>query len=180
MEALSGLDASFLYLETATMPMHIGSMAIIEGTITFDDFKAYIGQRLHQVERLRQKLAFVPLGLDRPYWVQDPNFDLDRHLFCTALPKPGRWQDLRELASQEFSIQLSRERPLWEFIFVEGLDNIPRLPAGSFAVYTKMHHALVDGAGGASFMALLHDLVAQPTEEDERARCSRRHRGPHH
>ena len=79
MKALSGLDASFLYLETPRMPMHIGSMAIIEGTINFEDFKTYIEQRLHQVERLQQKVVFVPLGLDRPYWVQDPNFDLDRH-----------------------------------------------------------------------------------------------------
>ncbi|PKG99332.1 wax ester/triacylglycerol synthase domain-containing protein [Paraglaciecola sp. MB-3u-78] len=144
MEALSGLDASFLYLETAKMPMHIGSIAMIEGTITFDDFKAYIGQRLHLVERLQQKLVFVPLELDHPYWVHDPDFDLDRHVFCTALPKPGGWKELRDLASQEFSIPLSRERPLWEFIFVEGLDTIPQVPKGSVALLSKIHHAGFD------------------------------------
>ena len=157
MKALSGLDASFLYLETPRMPMHIGSMAIIEGTINFEDFKTYIEQRLHQVERLQQKVVFVPLGLDRPYWVQDPNFDLDRHLFCTALPKPGRWQDLRDLASQEFSIQLSRERPLWEFIFVEGLDNIPQVPKGSVALLSKIHHAGFDGKAGIELMTMLYN-----------------------
>jgi len=158
MEALSGLDASFLYLETAKMPMHIGSIAIIEGTITFDDFKAYIGQRIHKVERLQQKLIFVPLGLDRPYWVQDPDFDLNRHLFSTALPKPGGWQELRYLASQEFSIQLSRERPLWEFIFVEGLDNIPQAPKGSVALLSKVHHAGFDGKAGVELLTMLYSL----------------------
>ena len=164
MEALSGLDASFLYLETATMPMHIGSMAIIEGTITFDDFKAYIGQRLHKVERLQQKLAFVPLGLDRPYWVQDPDFDLDRHVFCMALPQPGGWQELRYLASQEFSTQLSRERPLWEFIFVEGLDNIPQVPKGSVALLSKIHHAGFDGKAGVELMTMLYNPSAVVSE----------------
>ena len=164
MKALSGLDASFLYLETPRMPMHIGSMAIIEGTINFEDFKTYIEQRLHQVERLQQKVVFVPLGLDRPYWVQDPNFDLDRHLFCTALPKPGRWQDLRDLASQEFSIQLSRERPLWEFIFVEGLDNIPQVPKGSVALLSKIHHAGFDGKAGIELMTMLYNSFAEVSE----------------
>jgi diacylglycerol O-acyltransferase len=171
MEALSGLDASFLYLETAKMPMHIGSIAIIEGTISFDDFKAYIRQRLHKVERLQQKLVFVPLGLDRPYWVLDPDFNLNRHLFSTALPKPGGWQELRYLASQEFSIQLSRERPLWEFIFVEGLDNIPQVPKGSVALLTKVHHAGFDGKAGVELMTMLYDLSANisdvPTPADK-------------
>jgi len=160
MEALSGLDASFLYLETAKMPMHIGSIALIEGTITFDDFKAYIGQRLHQVERLQQKLVFVPLDLDRPYWIKDPDFDLDRHVFCTALPKPGGWQALRDLASQEFSIALSRERPLWEFIFVEGLDTIPQVPKGSVALLSKIHHAGFDGKAGMELMTMLYNPSA--------------------
>jgi WS/DGAT/MGAT family acyltransferase len=164
MKALSGLDASFLYLETARMPMHIGSIAIVEGSINFDEFKAYIGQRLHKVERLQQKVVFVPLGLDRPYWVQDPDFDLDRHLFCTALPKPGRWQDLRHLASQEFSIQLSRERPLWEFIFVEGLDNIPQVPKGSVALLSKIHHAGFDGKAGIELMNMLYNPSADISE----------------
>jgi len=160
MEALSGLDASFLYLETPKMPMHIGSIAMLEGTITFDDFKAYIGQRLHQVERLQQKLLFVPLGLDRPYWVQDPDFDLDRHVFSTALPKPGGWQELRDLASQEFSTLLSRERPLWEFIFVAGLDTIPQVPKGSVALLSKIHHAGFDGKAGIELMTMLYNPSA--------------------
>lgn len=167
MEALSGLDASFLYLETAKMPMHIGSIAIIEGTINFDDFKTYIRQRLHTVERLQQKLVFVPLGLDRPYWVQDPDFDLNRHLFSTALPRPGGWQELKYLASQEFSKQLSRERPLWEFIFVEGLDNIPQVPKGSVALLSKIHHAGFDGKAGIELMTMLYNPSATVSEAPE-------------
>jgi diacylglycerol O-acyltransferase len=92
--------------------------------------------------------------------VQDPDFDLNRHLFSTALPKPGGWQELRSLASQEFSNQLSRERPLWEFIFVEGLDNIPQVPKGSVALLTKVHHAGFDGKAGVELMTMLYNLSA--------------------
>jgi hypothetical protein len=99
--------------------MYIVSIAIIEITFTFDDFKAYIGQRLDKVERLQQKLFFVPLGLGIPYWVQAPVFELNRHLFSTALPRSSGWHVLELLAVQEYSIQLCRERPLGEFIFVE-------------------------------------------------------------
>jgi diacylglycerol O-acyltransferase len=158
MEELSGLDASFLYLESAKMPMHIGHIAIIEGSLTFDDFKAYFKERLHGVERLRQKLVFVPLNIDRPHWVQDPNFDLSMHLIRSALPQPGDWKELRYLASQEFSKQLSRERPLWEFIFVEGVDGIPQVPKGSVALLCKVHHAAFDGKAGLELISMLFDL----------------------
>lgn len=161
MEELSGLDASFLYLESAKMPMHIGQIAIIEGTITFADFKAYFEQRLHLVERLRQKLVFVPLDIDRPHWVQDPNFDLNMHLFSAALPQPGNWKELRYFASQEFSKQLSRERPLWEFIFVEGVDGIPQIPKGSIALLCKLHHAAFDGKAGLELTSMLFNFSTE-------------------
>jgi WS/DGAT/MGAT family acyltransferase len=161
MEELSGLDASFLYLESAKMPMHIGQIAIIEGTLTFDDFKTYFEQRLHEVDRLRQKLVFVPLNIDRPHWVQDPNFDLDMHLIRTALPQPGNWKELRYLASKEFSKQLSKERPLWEFIFVEGVNHIPQVPEGSVALLSKMHHAGFDGKAGLELISMLFDSSSE-------------------
>jgi WS/DGAT/MGAT family acyltransferase len=158
MEELSGIDASFLYLESAKMPMHIGQVAIIEGSLTFDDFKAYFEECLPRVERLRQKLVFVPLNIDRPHWVQDPDFDLNMHLIRSALPQPGNWKELRYLASQEFSKQLSRERPLWEFIFVEGVDSIPQVPKGSVALLCKVHHAGFDGKAGLELISMLFDL----------------------
>lgn len=162
MEELSGLDASFLYLETSKIPMHIGGVSIIEGSLQFDDFRQFVQDRLHSVEKLTQKLVMVPLSLDRPYWVDDPDFDLSQHLHRTALPRPGGWKELRYLASRLFSQQLDRERPLWEFIFVEGLDAIPQVPKGSVALISKVHHAGFDGKSGADLMTMLYDVSATP------------------
>ena len=162
MEELSGVDASFLYLETPKMPMHIGGVSIIEGSLQFDDFREFVQNRLHTVDKLTQKLVSVPMSLDRPYWVEDPDFDLSLHLHRTALPRPGGWKELRYLASRLFSQQLNRERPLWEFIFVEGLDSIPQVPKGSVALISKIHHAGFDGKSGADLMTMLYDISPKP------------------
>ena len=162
MEELSGLDASFLYLETPKVPMHIGGVAIIEGSLQFDDFRQFMQDRLHTVDKLTQKLVTVPLSLDKPYWVEDPDFDLSQHLHQTRLPSPGGWKELRALASRLFSQQLDRERPLWEFMFVEGLDSIPQVPKGSVALISKVHHAGFDGKSGADLMAMLYDISPKP------------------
>jgi diacylglycerol O-acyltransferase len=162
MEELSGLDASFLYLETPKVPMHIGGVAIIEGSLKFEDFRQFIQDRVHTVDKLTQKLVTVPMSLDRPYWVEDPDFDLNLHLHRTALPRPGGWKELRYLASRLFSQQLDRERPLWEFIFVEGLDSIAQVPKGSVALISKVHHAGFDGKSGADLMSMLYDVSPKP------------------
>jgi WS/DGAT/MGAT family acyltransferase len=162
MEELSGVDASFLYLETPKMPMHIGGVSIIEGSLQFDDFRQFVQNRLHTVDKLTQKLVTVPMSLDRPYWVEDPDFDLSLHLHRTALPRPGGWKELRYLASRLFSQQLDRDRPLWEFIFVEGLDSIPQVPKGSVALISKVHHAGFDGKSGADLMTMLYDVSPTP------------------
>jgi diacylglycerol O-acyltransferase / wax synthase len=162
MEELSGLDASFLYLETPKIPMHIGGVAILEGSLSFDDFKQYVADRLHTVDKLTQKLVTVPLSLDRPYWVEDPDFDINMHLHRTALPRPGGWKELRYLASRIFSQQLNRERPLWEFVFVEGIDTIAQVPKGSVALITKVHHAGFDGKSGDDLMSMLFDISPTP------------------
>jgi WS/DGAT/MGAT family acyltransferase len=162
MEELSGLDASFLYLETSKVPMHIGGVSIIEGSLEFDDFRQFVQDRLHAVDKLTQKLVTVPMSLDRPYWVDDPDFDLSQHLHRTALPRPGGWKELRYLASRLFSQQLNRERPLWEFIFVEGIDTIPQVPKGSVALISKLHHAGFDGKSGADLMTMLYDISPKP------------------
>jgi WS/DGAT/MGAT family acyltransferase len=162
MEELSGLDASFLYLETPKIPMHIGGVAILEGSLKFDDFRQYVSDRVHTVDKLTQKLVTVPLSLDRPYWVEDPDFDINMHLHRTALPRPGGWKELRYLASRMFSQQLNRERPLWEFIFVEGVDTIPQVPKGSVALISKVHHSGFDGKSGADLMTMLFDVSPTP------------------
>ena len=152
MQPLSGLDSSFLYLETATTPMHIGSLNVYEGSLSFDEFKDFLAKRLHLAPRLLQRLVNVPLGLGNPSWVDDPDFDINLHLHHSALPKPGDWKALRKLSSRMFSQSLDRSRPLWEFIFVEGLDSIPQVPKGSVAIISKIHHAAIDGASGAEVL----------------------------
>lgn len=162
MEELSGIDASFLYLETPKIPMHIGGVAIIEGSMEFEDFFKFIQDRVHLVDKLTQKLVTVPMGLDNPYWIEDPDFDLSLHVRRTKLPMPGSWKELRYLASQHFSTMLDRERPLWEFIFVEGLDSIAQVPKGSVALISKVHHAGFDGKSGADLMTMLYDISETP------------------
>ena len=164
MQPLSGLDASFLYLESPTMHMHVGSVAVVSDTLTFDEFRTLIEQRIHLVPRLRQRLVEVPLSVDRPYWVDDPDFNLALHLHHVALPRPGNWRELRRLASRIFSQPLDRSRPLWEFVFVEGLDTIPQVPPGSVALISKVHHAAIDGASGNDILTVLVDPTPEGRE----------------
>lgn len=159
MEALSGLDASFLYLETPRAHMHVGGVAVIDGSLKFDELRSRILARIHHIPKLRQRLVEVPMSIDYPYWVDDANFNVDNHLIHVRLPEPGNWRELRKLASHMFSRPLDRIRPLWEFIFVEGLDNIPQMPPGSVAIISKMHHSAIDGQAGAGIMAILFDFA---------------------
>ncbi|MEN0006594.1 MAG: wax ester/triacylglycerol synthase domain-containing protein, partial [Bacteroidota bacterium] len=156
---ISGLDATFLYTETSTSPMHIGAVAVIEGSLQFEKFKATIHSRIHMIPKLRQRLVYVPFSIDYPYWVDDPHFDIDMHIHHIALPKPGDWKALRKIASQVFSEPLNQTRPLWSFTFVEGLDHIPQVPAGSVAIISKVHHVAIDGMGGAGILSLLFDFT---------------------
>lgn len=164
MEEMTGLDAAFLYLETPNSPMHIGGLSVLEGSLSFEDFRALLLSRIHLVRSLRQRLVEVPLSLDRPYWIDDPNFNIDYHLHHTALPAPGGWKQLRRLTSRIFSQHLDRNRPLWEMVFVEGLDTIPQVPPGSVAIISKIHHAAIDGMAGADILGLLFDLTETPRD----------------
>lgn len=162
MQQLSGLDSSFLYLETPNTPMHVGGLNVYEGSLSFDEFKQFLSERLHLAPRLLQRLVTVPMGLGNPSWIDDPDFDINLHLHHAALPKPGDWKSLRKLTSRMFSQPLNRNRPLWEFIFVEGLDAIPQVPKGSVAIISKVHHAAIDGASGAKILGLLFDASPKP------------------
>ncbi|MBK9737511.1 MAG: wax ester/triacylglycerol synthase family O-acyltransferase [Saprospiraceae bacterium] len=161
---ISGLDATFLYTETPTSPMNIGSVVIIDGAIDFLTFKDTVHSRIHQFEKLRQRLVYVPFSIDYPYWVDDPDFDIDLHIKHIALPKPGAWKQLRNTASQVFSEPLDQHRPLWSMSFVEGLDDIPQVPKGSIAIISKIHHVAVDGVGGAGLLSLFLDFT--PDKKD--------------
>ncbi len=164
MQPLSGMDASFLYMEDPRTPMHVGSVLTFDGAIDFEDFRSMIKSRIHLVPRMTQRLVMVPLGLGKPYWIEDPDFNLDRHLQHIALPKPGDWKALRKLASRTFGVPLDRRRPLWDMVFVEGLDNVPQTPPGSVALISRVHHAAIDGVSGADMMSILLDITKEPRE----------------
>jgi len=159
LEPISGMDATFLYLERHNSPMHVGSVIIIEGLLDFETFKKTIQSRLHQIPKMRKKLVYVPLSVDYPYWADDPDFDIDMHLNHIALPKPGGWKDLRRIAADVFSEPLNQNRPLWSFTFVEGLDTVSQVPKGSVALVSKMHHVMIDGAAGAGLMSIIFDMM---------------------
>ena len=164
MKPLSGLDSSFLFLEEPHQPMHVGSVLVFEGTIDFESFRQTIADRVHLVPRLRERLVMVPFGIGKPYWAEDPAFNLDMHLQHVALPSPRNWKELRSLAARIFSTPLDRTRPLWEMTFVEDLDNIPQVPPGSVAIINKVHHAAIDGVSGADMMGVLLDATKKPRE----------------
>lgn len=164
LQPLTGLDSSFLFLETPRQPMHVGSVLVFEGSIRFDDFREMMRARLHLVPRMRDRLVMVPFGIGKPYWAEDPDFNLDMHLQHVALPRPGDWKELRKLAGRLFSVPLDRSRPLWEMTFIEGLDNIPQALPGSVALVSKMHHAAIDGVSGADMLGVLLDMTREPRQ----------------
>ncbi len=156
-EQISAQDATFLYAESPTSPMHIGSLTIVEGSLNFEDFKAILASKLHLMPKFRKRLLNVPFNLDYPYWVDDPNFDIDLHIDRIKLPDPANWKTLREITASIFSGSLDLRRPLWSVSFIEGLDEISQIPKGSVAIITKIHHVMIDGASGVGLMGLLFD-----------------------
>jgi diacylglycerol O-acyltransferase / wax synthase len=159
---LTGLDSSFLHLETGPAHMHVASTSIFEGPApSLEDYREHLASRLHLVPRFRQKLRFVPYGQGRPVWVDDPQLNLDYHVRHTALPEPGSDEQLRNLAARIFSQRLDRSKPVWEMWLVDGLEG------GRFAVIGKSHHCLVDGVSGVDISTVLYDLEAEPASLPE-------------
>jgi diacylglycerol O-acyltransferase len=163
MDRLSALDVSFLTNESSASHMHVGAIAIFEGPPpSYDDLAEHVSSRLHLVPRFRQKLAFPPAPTGRPFWVDDPSFNLTYHLRHSALPAPGSEDQLRRMAARIFSQQLDRTKPLWELWLVQGLTR------KRFAFVTKTHHALVDGVSGVDIATVLFDLkpIPEPAEPE--------------
>ncbi len=163
MERLTGLDASFLYLENPTNHMHVAMTMVLEphtmpGGYSFDKIKDFINGRLHLVPPFRRRLVTVPLNLAHPIWVEDPNFDIDFHVRRIGCPAPGGRRELGEMAGQIASTPLDRSRPLWELWVIEGLKQ------DRIGVVTKVHHAAIDGGSGAELMVHLFDLEPTPIE----------------
>ena len=160
-DRLSALDASFLHQERQASHMHVGALVIFEGPApSRDEMYEHMQSRLHLVPRYRQKLAFPRFEMGRPFWVDDPRFNLDYHVRLTALPAPGSEEQLRHLLGRIFSQRLDRSKPLWEVWVVHGLED------GNFALISKTHHALVDGVSGVDISTVLFDLGPTPPELD--------------
>ncbi|WP_102142736.1 WS/DGAT/MGAT family O-acyltransferase [Mycobacterium hubeiense] len=160
MQRLSGLDASFLYLETAAQPLHVCSILEIDtstmpGGYTFDRLRDELGLRIKAMPQFREKLADSRFNLDHPVWVDDKDFDVDRHVHRIGLPAPGGRRELAEICGHIASLPLDRSRPLWEKWVIENIAGTDAHQGGRLAVFTKVHHAGVDGVTGASMMSQL-------------------------
>jgi WS/DGAT/MGAT family acyltransferase len=156
MKRLTGLDATFLHIENATQFGHVSGLSIFARSDTpgYDPYAAWRGQleqRLHLLEPLRRRLVEVPLGVDHPSWVNDPDFDLDFHVRHTAIPPPGGDDQLENTVARLIARPLDRRRPLWLSYVIEGLSD------DRFAVLTSFHHAAVDGASGVELLTLMLD-----------------------
>jgi diacylglycerol O-acyltransferase / wax synthase len=158
---LTDQDVSFLYVETAETPGHVGGVSLVElpdgyrGNF-FDDYKAVIAERMKLIPFMHSKLATVPFGLDRPFWIEDEHVDLDYHIRRVTVSAPGTMRELETLVALLHAHALDRTRPLWEFYVIEGL------ASGQPAIYTKMHHAAMDGATSQALIATMYDPSATP------------------
>jgi diacylglycerol O-acyltransferase / wax synthase len=161
MRQLTSLDAQFLALESARQTGHVGGLAVLDpstrpgGTLYADDILSLLEERLPALPPFRWKLAEVPFGLDFPYWIEDPDFDLHFHLRELALPPQGTHDHLAEQVARIMGRPLDRSRPLWELYLIHGLEK------GCSAVLTKIHHAVIDGMSGAEILGLLLDLTPE-------------------
>jgi len=161
MKLLSGLDGAFLHLETPTMPMHVGSLSLVEpppglrGSFLRKVRRIY-EQRLPLAPVLSRKLHEFPLGMANPVWVQVPQVDLDYHLRHVTLPAPGTHEQFEACVGQLHSVPLDRAYPLWTVTVIEGRQD------GSIGFYTNIHHAVVDGQAGVELMRTLFDLTRRP------------------
>jgi diacylglycerol O-acyltransferase / wax synthase len=166
MQQLTGLDAAFLAMETPATYGHVGSICILdpstaEQPLTLEVMTELIESRLHLIPPFRRRLVEVPLGLDQPYWIEDPDFDIEYHVRELALPAPGDDQQLADQAARLHARHLDRRRPLWELYLIHGVQG------GLIAIYTKVHHAAIDGVSGNDILAALLDLSpdGRPPEE---------------
>jgi diacylglycerol O-acyltransferase len=163
MQRLSGLDASFLQLETPSSHMHVASLGIfdpstVEGGVSLESVIEIYRGRLHLAPPFRRRLAHVPFGLHHPIWVEDPDFDIHNHVRHTAIPSPGGTRELSNLVSRLVALPLDRSRPLWEIWLIEGLEG------GNVGLLSKVHHAAIDGASGNELLVALLDLSPEVAE----------------
>ncbi|MCP3973683.1 MAG: wax ester/triacylglycerol synthase family O-acyltransferase [bacterium] len=160
MRQLNGLDTSFLNMETPSQQGHVAGVVILDPSTApegwgYDSIRELIEERIHLLPPFRRRLVTVPFEVDQPYWIEDPDFDLDFHLRHIAVPAPGGDEQLAALVARIHERPLDRARPLWEIYVIEGLEG------GRVATLTKLHHAAIDGVSGAEILTILLD----PTPE---------------
>src|SRR5258708_892270 len=169
MKPLSGMDASFLYMETPSQLAHVVGTLILDPTagegFSYERLLEVLRNRMHLLEPFRRRLVPVPFNLGHPVWIEDPDFDLESHVHRAAVRPPGTMHELAEIVADIASHPLDRSRPLWELHLIEGLED------GKVGFVTKMHHAAIDGVTGADLMANLFDLAPdapdpEPPEEE--------------
>ena len=161
MSHLSVVDGAFLHLESPEMPMHVGSLTLLEPPAGepggwYEAVKAHVASRMHLAPVFTRKLALMPFDLANPVWIHDDDIDLDYHMRYLVLPKPGSMAQLEALAARLHSSLLDRSRPLWEFYVIEGLAD------GRIGFYSKVHHSAVDGQAAVAMANSVYDLSAEP------------------
>jgi diacylglycerol O-acyltransferase / wax synthase len=165
-DRLSLVDASFLYSETRNVSMNVGALLFMNpatapsGTVSRSDLIELLSNRIHQIPRLRQKLAFPPFGLARPVWVDDPSFRVEQHVHESSIPEPGSYRDLLNHVQEIHAQHFDRGHPLWQLHLITGLRR------GRMAVVLRLHHALVDGVSALEILNMLLDRTrhAQPLD----------------
>lgn len=166
-------DAGFLFAERLDNPAHLSLIALYDQSslagdvVRFQHLRQLIANRLQTTPILRQGLRRIPADLDYPYWVEDPGFDIDYHVRHLALPQPGDWRQFCIQVARLHSRPLDTRRPLWELYVVEGLNALPDLPQGSFALYFKVHHCAMDPFTAQEFLCSLHERQPNPGQHEE-------------
>jgi len=172
MNQISGMDDFFLHFERSGLPMHVGSLALYDpstsgqGRPTFTDIRESIQFGVARAPVLRRRLASTPLHLDRPHWTNARDFQLDDHVRRISLPTRATWEQLRTAVESFFEEPLDLSRPLFEVAVIEDLGGIAGLPAGAFALVTKLHHAALDGVSAVEVMKTFCDSSAEAAEAD--------------
>lgn len=164
MRQLSGQDAMFLFLESEKNPMHIGGLYIFDSPgkpLDVDSFRAFFEKRLHLSHIFRQRLIEMPFDMGNPFWVDDPNFNLDSHFDVKTLDNPGGRKELVKAAAEAYEKPMDRTRPLWKATFIKGLQ-MEGLSEDAFALLVQVHHAAIDGKSGVEIMASLFSMTEEP------------------
>ncbi|KTE17330.1 WS/DGAT/MGAT family O-acyltransferase [Sphingopyxis sp. H115] len=169
LKQLSAQDAQFLYTQTANNLTHIMGVYIYDpstapgGFVRFKDIIAHVESRVDTSPLFKRRLHRLPFDIDHPYWVEDEHFDIEAHMSHARLPEPGDWRQFCIAVARWFSKPMDMNRPLWDIYIIEGLDRIPGIPKGSFAMLHRVHHAAVDGASGAHAFIAMSDIDAKGT-----------------